>query len=237
MKIDVLTIFPEMFRGPFDESIIKKAQEKGLVKIKIHNLRKWTKDKHKAVDDRPFGGGAGMVFKPEPVFEAVKDLKGSGKKKKTKVVLLTPQGRVLTQKTANKMAKFDHLILICGHYEGVDERIRKHLADKEISIGDYVLTGGELPAMVLVDCVVRLIPGIFKKSETIADESFQKVKVKGKTLTLLEKPQYTRPADFRGLKVPEVLLSGNHKRISKWRLKEAVKKTKKRRPELLEEKD
>ena len=232
MKIDILTIFPKMFKGPFDESIIKKAQERSLVEIKVHNLRKWTSDKHKTVDDRPFGGGTGMILKPEPVFEAVEALL-KGEVKGVKKILLTPQGSLLTQEMTHGLAEQDHLILVCGHYEGMDERIREYLVDEEISIGDYVLTGGELPAMVLVDGVVRLVPGVLKKDEATIYESFQKLKVGGKTKRLLEYPQYTRPANFRGHKVPQVLLSGNHKEIHEWRLRQAVVKTKKRRPDLL----
>lgn len=220
MKIDILTLFPEMFKGPFAESIIKRAQEKGLVKIKIHNLRKWTKDKHKNVDDRPFGGGVGMVLMVEPIAEALKELK----KKETKTILLTPQGKVFNQKMAKKFSQEKHLIFICGHYEGVDERIREHLVDEEISIGDYILTGGELPSMVVVDTIVRLVPGVLEKKQATKEESFS-----AKTL---EYPQYTRPADFKGWKVPEVLLSGNHAKIKEWRQKKALERTKKRRPDL-----
>lgn len=222
IKIDILTLFPEMFKGPFDESIIKRAQKKGLVEIKIHNLRKWAKDKHKTVDDRPFGGGVGMVLMVEPIDKALKELR----KKGSRVILLTPQGKVFHQKKAKKLAGEKHLIFICGHYEGVDERIREHLVDEEISIGDYVLTGGELPAMVVVDTIVRLVPKVLKKEEAIKNESFA-----SKTL---EYPQYTRPASYQGWKVPAVLLSGNHKKIEEWRKKKALKKTKKRRSDLLQ---
>jgi len=221
MKIDILTIFPEMFSGPFKESIIKRAQKKELVEIKIHNLRDWTEDKHKTVDDKPFGGGAGMVMKIEIIDKALNDLKT----KKSKVILLTPQGKVFKQKMAQEYANLNHMILICGHYEGFDERIRENLIDEEVSIGDYVLTGGEIPAMVVVDSVVRLIPGVVGNDESIKDESFSK--------GLLEYPQYTRPADYRGKKVPEVLLSGNHAQIEKWRQEQAEKRTKKRRADLL----
>jgi len=221
MKIDIITIFPEMFQGPFDESLIKRAQEKGLVEIRIHNLRKWTEDKHKTVDDRPYGGGPGMIMMIEPLDKALKKLK----QKNSKVILLTPQGKVFKQKTAMRFAKLSHLILLCGHYEGVDERIREHLVDEEISIGDYVLTGGELPAMVLVDTVVRLIPGVVGKQESLEEESFSK--------NLLEYPQYTRPEKYRNWPVPKVLLSGHHKEIKIWREKKALARTKKRRPELI----
>ena len=226
MKIDILTLFPKMFKGPFDESIIKRAQEKDLVEIKIHNLRKWTKDKHKTVDDRPFGGGVGMVLMVEPIYEALKELR----RKDSKVILLTPQGEVFKQRTAQKLSQKKHLIFICGHYEGVDERIREHLIDEEISIGDYILTGGEIPAMVIVDSIIRLIPGVLKKEEAIKLESFSQNKT---DKYLLEHPHYTRPAKFKDWKIPEILLSGNHAEIEKWRKKEAERKTKKRRPDLL----
>ncbi len=222
MKIDIITLFPEMFKGPFAESIIKRAQEKGLLKINIHNLRKWTKDKHKTVDDHSFGGGTGMVLMVEPVYKALKELK----KKESKVILLTPQGKVFKQEKAKKLSKEKHLIFICGHYEGADERIREKLVDEEISIGDYVLTGGELPAMVVIDTITRLIPGVLSKKEAKEIESFS---FKG----LLEYPQYTRPANFKGWPVPEILLSGNHQKINEWREKKALEKTKKRRPALL----
>ena len=221
MKIDILTIFPEMFEGPFKESMIKRAQEKKLVEIKIHDLRDWTKDKHKTVDDKPFGGGPGMIMKVEVIDKALKDLK----LKNSKVILLTPQGRTFKQKTAQELSKVKHIILICGHYEGFDERIREYFVDEEISIGDYVLTGGEIPAMVVVDSVVRLIPGVVGNEKSTKDESFSN--------DLLEYPQYTRPADYKGKKIPEVLLSGNHKEIEKWRKEQAKKKTKKRRSDLL----
>ncbi len=224
MKIDIITLFPEMFKGPFSQSIVKKAQEKDLLKIKIHNLRKWTKDKHKTVDDHSFGGGVGMVLMIEPIYKAIKELK----KKESKVILLTPQGKVFRQKRAEKLSKEKHLIFICGHYEGVDERIREKLVDEEISIGDYVLTGGELPAMVVIDSITRLIPKVLSKKEALKIESFS-------FKDLLEYPQYTRPSNFKGWKVPEVLLSGNHKEINEWREKKAFEKTKKRRPDLLKD--
>lgn len=229
MKIDILTLFPEMFKGPFDESIIKRAQEKGLVEIKIHNLRKWAKNKHKTVDDRPFGGGPGMILMVQPIDEALKELH----KKETRVILLTPKGKVFTQKMARGLAKKKHLIFICGHYEGVDERVREHLVDEEISIGDYVLTGGELPAMVVVDTIVRLIPGVLEKSEAIKDESFSVIGDRQNARRLLEYPQFTRPANYKGWKVPEILLSGDHKKIAQWRKKKTLQRTKKRRPDLL----
>lgn len=221
MKIDILTLFPEMFRGPFDQSIIKKAQNKKMVEIRVHNLRKWTEDKHKTVDDHPFGGGVGMVLMIKPIHDALKKLKT----KTSKVILLSPQGEVFNQKLANNFSNEKHLIFICGHYEGFDERIRKHLIDEEISIGDYVLTGGELPAMVIIDSITRLIPGVLRNDQATEIESFSK--------QLLEYPQYTRPADFKGWKVPEVLLSGDHKKIAQWQKEKEIEVTKKKRPDLL----
>jgi len=222
MRIDIITLFPKMFKGPFDESMIKRAQEKGLAEIKIHNLRQWAKDKHKTVDSRPFGGGPGMVLMFEPLYEALKKLRRA----KSKVLLLTPQGKVFQQKTAQNLSKEAHLILVCGHYEGVDERVRKYLVDEEISIGDYVLTGGELPAMVVIDTLLRLVPGVIEKPEATKEESFQGKK--------LEYPQYARPANFHGRKVPEILLSGDHQKIKKWRHKKALERTRQRRPDLFE---
>ena len=233
MKIDILTLFPEMFQGPFDESIIKRAQDKKLVEIKIHNLRQWTKDKHRTVDDRPFGGGAGMIMRVDIIDRALCDLKDQRPKTKSKVILLTPQGKVFSQKTARRLAKEKHLIFICGHYEGVDERIREHLVDEEISIGDYVLTGGELPAMIVTDTIVRLISGVLEKSEATKNESFNVICDTRDAKRLLEYSQYTRPANFKGWKVPEILLSGDHQKISEWRQKQAFKRTKTRRPDLL----
>jgi len=223
MKIDILTLFPKMFSGPFGESIIRRAEDRGLVEIKIHNLRDWVKDKRKTVDDRPYGGGVGMILMVEPIYNALKDLKNE-KIKGEKTILLTPRGKVFNQKTAQKFSKLKHLIFITGHYEGYDERIAKY-ADEEISIGDYILTGGELPVMVIVDSVVRLIPGVLEKSNAVKNESFTK--------NLLEFPQYTRPEKFEGLVVPKILLSGNHKKIEEWRAREALKKTKKVRPDLI----
>jgi len=220
MKIDILTLFPEMFKGPFDESMVKRAQKKNLVQIKIHNLRKWAEDKRKTVDEKPFGGGVGMVLMIKPIAKALKDLK----KPKSKVILLDPRGKVFNQKTAQRLSKSNHLIFICGHYEGVDERVKERLIDEEISIGDYVLTGGELPTMIVIDTLVRLIPGVLEKSEATQKESFS---------PLLEYPQYTKPANFKGWQVPEVLLSGDHKKIDQWRQKMSLEITKKRRPDLL----
>lgn len=223
MRFDVITIFPNIFKPIFNESILKRAQQKNKVKLLVHDLRQFTKDKHKKVDDRPFGGGPGMVMGPQPLFDAVKKVKG---RRKSKVIFMCPTGKPLTQKYAKKLAKEKNLVIICGHYEGIDERVRKEIVDESISIGDYVLTGGELPAMVLVDCLTRLIPGVLGKEESLADESFEQ--------NLLEYPQYTRPANFRGKKVPNVLLSGNHEAIKKWRYEQALKKTKKNRPDLLD---
>lgn len=227
MKIDIITLFPGMFAGPFNDSIIKIAREKKLVKIKIHNLRKWAKDKHKTVDDRPYGGGKGMLLMIGPIFEALKTIAPKAKAQKTKTILLSPQGKTFTQEKAKELAKLDHLVLIAGHYEGFDERIREYLIDEEISIGDYVLTGGELPAMTIVDAIVRLIPGVLDK-EAKENESFSKK-------SLLDYPQYTRPSDFKGWEVPEVLLSGNHAEIEKWRKEKSIEKTKKARPDLIKE--
>lgn len=226
MLIDVLTIFPEMFRGPLDESILRRAQEKGLVKIKIHNLRNWAKDKHKTVDNKPFGGGPGMVMRVDVIDRALNDLK---RKIKSRVILLTPQGEKFNQKAAQRLTSFKQIILICGHYEGLDERVRKYLVDEEISIGDYVLTGGELAAMVVIDAVGRLIPGVVGKQESLKEESFSPAAAG------LEYPQYTRPAEYYGWKVPAVLLSGDHEKIRRWREEKAIKRTKKRRPDLLTE--
>jgi tRNA (guanine37-N1)-methyltransferase len=221
MKIDVLTLFPAMFAGPLDESIIKRAREAGLLDLKIHQLRDYTHDKHKTVDDRPFGGGPGMLLKPEPVFEAVEKIA----REKTRVILMSPAGRPFSQAIARELAQEKDLLLVTGHYEGFDERIREQLADDELSIGDYVLTNGALPAMVVVDAVARLLPGVLGDDESSSEESFSG--------GLLEYPQYTRPAEFRGLKVPEVLLSGNHAEIAKWRAEQAQLRTKERRPDLL----
>jgi len=228
MRIDIITIFPGMFAPVLNESMVKRAQEKGKVKIHIHDLRDYSKDKHSKVDDRPFGGGSGMVMGPEPIFAAVRKIKAASRNKEAKVILLCPQGRPYEQKKARELSACSHLILICGHYEGVDERVKTDLVDEEISIGDYVLTGGELPAMVLVDSVVRLVPGVLGDKNSLNFESFEG--------NLLEYPQYTRPADFLGMKVPALLLSGDHKKIAEWRKLEAVKKTKERRPELLRKK-
>ena len=221
MKIDVLTLFPAMFAGPLDESIVKRARESGLLDVRIHNLRDYAHDRHKTVDDRPFGGGPGMLLKPEPIFEAVEALR----REKTRVILLCPSGRPFNQAVARELALLDDLLLVTGHYEGFDERIREQLADDELSIGDYVLTNGALPAMVIVDAVTRLLPGVLGDDESSKDESFSR--------GLLEYPQYTRPAEFRDMKVPDVLLSGNHAEIARWRSEHARLRTQERRPDLL----
>lgn len=232
MRIDIVTLFPKMFKGPFDESIVKRAREKGLVQIKIHNLRKWAKDKHKTVDDRPYGGGVGMVLMIEPIYRALQDLKKENEK--AKVILLDAGGKKFTQARAKQLSQEKHLVFIAGHYEGMDHRIHERLIDEEISIGDYVLTGGELPTMVVVDSVVRLIPGVLEKSEATQLESFSNLTPDTwHPAPVLEYPQYTRPENFKGWKVPEVLLSGNHKKIEGWRLAMAKERTKKNRPDLL----
>jgi tRNA (guanine37-N1)-methyltransferase len=220
MKIDILTLFPKMFQGPFEESILQRAQNKKLVQIKIHNLRDWAKDRHKTVDDKPFGGGPGMILMIEPIDRAILKLKKN--KKDCKVVLLTPQGKIFNQKYAQKLSKVDHLILICGHYEGFDQRIRDYLIDEELSIGKFVLTGGELPAMVVTDTIVRLIPGVINP-ESLEHESFSKLK----TENCFDFPQYTRPEVYKGWQVPKVLLSGNHKKIQAWQDQESLKRSKK----------
>ena len=227
MQIDILTIFPKMFCGVMEESIIKRAREKGAVDIDVVNLRSFTKDKHRKVDDKPFGGGPGMVMSVEPFFEAINYLrdKAGARKLKTRVILTSPSGRSFNQRSAKRLARYEHIILLCGHYEGIDERVRGELVDEEISIGDFILTGGEIPAMTIIDAVVRLLPGVLGNEESSKDESFSK--------NLLEYPQYTRPADYRGLKVPEVLLSGDHKKIKEWRKKESLQMTKDKRPDLI----
>ena len=222
MRIEVLTLFPAMFAGPLDESIIKRARESGRLEFKLHNLRDWTHDRHKTVDDRPFGGGPGMLMKPEPLFEAVESLRGE----RTRVILMSPGGRKFDQGIARELAKETDLLLVTGHYEGFDERVRTALADDELSIGDYVLTNGALPAMIVIDAVTRLLPGVLGDDDSSRDESFSE--------GLLEYPQYTRPAEFRGMPVPEVLLSGNHAEIAKWRREQARLRTVARRPDLLQ---
>ncbi len=226
MRLDIITIFPKMFSAVLDESIIKRAQQKGLVKIFIHDLRNYTLDKHRKVDDRPFGGGSGMVLQAEPIFRAVESIKKKVKGK-ARIILLCPQGKKYNQVYAKKLSKSKNLIFICGHYEGIDERVRQFLADEEISIGDYVLTGGELAAMVVVDSLVRLIPGVLGDKNSLNFESFEG--------NLLEYPQYSRPAIFRDWPVPQVLISGAHDKILAWRKNQSLKRTKLRRPDLLRE--
>jgi tRNA (guanine37-N1)-methyltransferase len=221
MKIDVLTLFPAMFAGPLDESIIKRARESGRLDLRLYNLRDYAHDRHRTVDDRPFGGGPGMLLKPEPIFEAVESLA----RENTRVILLSPSGRTFNQAIARDLAGYEHLLLISGHYEGFDERVREQLADDELSIGDYVLTNGALPVMVIVDAVTRLLPGVLGDDTSTHEESFNH--------GLLEYPQYTRPAEFRGMKVPEVLLSGNHAEIARWRAEQSRLRTQERRPDLL----
>lgn len=229
MVVDIITIFPKMFTEILNTSILKRAQNKGKVKFYLHDLRDYTLNKHRKVDDRPFGGGSGMVMCPEPIFNCVEKIKArikkEGKRNKTKVVLLCPQGKRFTQDLAHSLAKLKNIIFICGRYEGIDERVRKYLVDEEISIGDYVLSGGELAAMVVIDAVVRLLPGVLGDRNSLNFESFEG--------NLLEYPQYTRPAVFRKWKVPEVLLSGDHQKIKEWRERQALLRTKRRRPDLL----
>ncbi|MEA3560769.1 MAG: tRNA (guanosine(37)-N1)-methyltransferase TrmD [Candidatus Omnitrophota bacterium] len=229
MQIDILTLFPKMFNGPLSESIVARAVKRDLVRINIHNLRDFTEDKHRVCDDKPYGGGPGMLMKPEPIFRAVGRIKKSFPKTNSlmpeKIIFLTPQGKKLNQKLIKIFSRCKHLILICGHYEGIDERVRKHLITDEISIGDYITTGGELPAMVLIDSIIRLIPSVLGNKGSSVSESFQGA--------LLDYPQYTRPAVFRNMKVPFELLKGNHAAILKWRQKQALKRTKDRRPDLL----
>jgi len=227
MRIDILTLFPEICRAPLNESIMKRAQESGALELHIHNLRDWTTDKHHVVDDAPFGGGQGMVMKPEPIFAAVEDLKSKIQNPKSKILLMSPAGRRLDQQGATDFSKEQHLIIICGHYEGVDHRVIEHLVDAEISIGDYVLTNGAIAAVVFVDAVVRLLPGVLGDEHSAADDSFSPANAG------LEGPQYTRPSDFRGWKVPDVLLSGNHGEIAKWRKEQGRSRTQKNRPDLL----
>ena len=227
MRIDVVTIFPRMFDAVLGESIIKRAQEKKVVEISIIDLRLFSRDKHRKVDDKPFGGGPGMVMNAEPFFEAVNYIRRRTKdlRLKTRTMLLSPKGRKFNQALAAKLSKYEHMVLLCGHYEGIDHRVAEHLADDEISIGDFVMTGGELPAMAVIDSVVRLVPGALGDKDSCKDESFSE--------NLLEYPHYTRPADYSGMKVPKVLLSGDHEQIKEWRKKEAVKLTRKKRPDLL----
>jgi tRNA (guanine37-N1)-methyltransferase len=233
VKFHIVTIFPEFFNGPFEHGVIQKAREAGLIEIQVHDLRTWTKDRHKTVDDRPFGGGEGMLLKAGPIFEAVEAIRELGPERSEgsngglKVVLLSAQGRKFDQAKARELSALKELVLICGRYEGVDERVAEHLADEEISIGDYVLSGGELAAAVVVDAVARLRDGVLGNETSIVDESFGEE-------GLLDWPQYTRPAEFRGWKVPDVLIGGNHEEIRKWRRNAARAKTARYRPDLLE---
>ena len=225
MRIEIVTLFPQICRAPLSESMMKRAQEKGVLELHIHNLRDWTTDRHHVVDDAPFGGGQGMVMKPEPIFAAVEDLKSKIENQKPKIILMSPAGQRLDQGLAKQLSKEPYLIIISGHYEGVDHRVIEHLIDLEISIGDYVLTNGAIAAAVLVDAIVRLLPGALGHDQSASDDSFSN--------ELLEAPQYTRPAEFRGWDVPEVLLSGNHAEIVKWRNEQAIERTHKNRPDLL----
>ena len=234
MKIDVLTLFPAICEGPLNASILARAQAGGALEVRVHDLRAWTRDRHRTADDTPYGGGQGMLLKPGPIFAAVADLRDPGEPGRTHVVLLTPQGRLFRQGVARELAAREHLVLICGHYEGVDHRVAEHLADEELSIGDYVLTNGAIAAVVVIDAVARLLPGVLGDAQSAADDSFGTAAVDDATgPTLLEAPQYTRPADLDGLRVPEVLLGGNHGAIARWRREQAVVRTRRNRPDLL----
>lgn len=224
MRIDVLTLFPDMFTSVIESSIFGRAVKNGIFDIHLHDIRDYTLDKHRHTDDYPFGGGAGMVMSPQPLFDCFDAVLGEGAK--PRVVYMSPQGKTLTHEKAAELAELDRLVILCGHYEGVDQRVLDTYVDEEISIGDYVLTGGELPAMVMMDCLSRFIPGVLGKSESAQDESFSN--------GLLEYPQYTRPAEFRGQKVPDVLLSGNHADIEEWRMEKSIEKTKQVRPDIIE---
>jgi tRNA (guanine37-N1)-methyltransferase len=258
MKFEIVTIFPDFFSGPLDYGIVRRAREAAFIEIKIHDLRAFTTDRHKTVDDRPFGGGEGMVLKPEPLFECVESLQLASREQriaseaKETVVLLSPQGRMFTQAVAEEMARLERIVLICGRYEGVDERVAESLADQEISIGDYVLSGGELGAAVMIDTITRLVPGALGNAASARQESFSAASLSAASLSdpgkpgvngpdstcgsggLLDYPHYTRPAEFRGMAVPEVLIGGNHEQIRKWRRGKALEKTLRNRPDLLE---
>jgi tRNA (guanine37-N1)-methyltransferase len=226
MRIDVVTTFPEMFGPVLDASILKRAREAGIISLSVHDLRNWTTDAHRTTDDSPYGGGAGMVMKPEPFFAAVEELRCAGSAEcAEEIILLSPQGELFSQHAARELSSRQHLMLLCGHYEGVDERVRQHLATRELSIGDYVVTGGELPAMVVIDAVARLLPGALGAEEGAETDSFSD--------GLLEYPHYTRPAEFRGWQVPDVLLSGHHEEIRRWRRRESLRRTRAKRPDLL----
>jgi tRNA (guanine37-N1)-methyltransferase len=250
MRFDLITIFPEFFVGPLDHGILRRARETGIAHVNIQDLREFTKDKHRTVDDRPFGGGEGMVLKPEPLFEAVEKVLGHGmgsaaepavREENTAVVLMSASGPLFTQETARRYAKLERLVLICGRYEGVDERVAAHLADEEISVGDYVLSGGEMPAALIIDAVTRLLPGALGNEASSQNESFQNYSapaVPASSLSrerevLLDFPHFTRPAEYRGWKVPDVLIGGNHAEVAKWRRQQAIEKTHRNRPELL----
>lgn len=225
IRFDILSLFPEMFDSPLNYSILRRAGEKGLLDVRLHNIRDYAQDRHRVTDDAPYGGGGGMVMKVEPIDRALSAIEGEGNR--DPVILLTPQGELFTQTIAKDLSYCSRIILVCGHYEGVDERVRAHLIDRELSIGDYVLTGGELAAMVIVDAVSRLIPGVLGNDESAVTDSFSG--------GLLEYPHYTRPAEYRGWKVPDVLLSGNHREIDEWRRREALRRTQLKRPDLLKE--
>ena len=253
MRFDLITIFPEFFAGPLDHGIVRRAREAGIVQIHVQDLREFTKDRHKTVDDRPFGGGEGMVLKPEPLFEAVEKLLGQSIGDSTQatvipsgtsVVLLSAAGKLFTQETARRLAKLDRIVLICGRYEGVDERVAEHLATEEISVGDYVLSGGELPAAIVLDAVTRLLPGALGNEASTENESFRELEIeesisvaenshRRRARLLLDYPHYTRPAEYRGWKVPEVLIGGHHAEVAKWRAQQAAEKTRRNRPDLL----
>jgi tRNA (guanine37-N1)-methyltransferase len=224
IRFDILSIFPEMFESPFSSSLIKKAWDRQIIDIHVHDIRHYATDKHRMTDDYPYGGGGGMIMKVEPVARALDDIVFPGGN--CQVILMTPQGEPFNQNIAEDLIRFDHLVVICGHYEGIDERIREHLVDRELSIGDYVLTGGELPAMILVDAVARLVPSVLGNDESARNDTF--------TMGRLEHPQYTRPQEYRGWTVPDILLSGDHKKIDRWRRKKSLERTLKRRPDLLE---
>jgi len=228
MRFDIISIFPELFAGVLECGILRRARQSGLVDVRLVNLRDFARDRHRSVDDRPYGGGEGMVFMPGPLFEAIEFCLGAERDEKSQVVLMTPQGETWSQNLAAEFATISHLILVCGRYEGVDQRVIDSLVDREISIGDFVLSGGEIPAMVVLDSVVRLIPGALGCEDSAVNESF--------STGLLDYPQYTRPAEFRGQAVPEVLLSGDHAKIQKWREEQALEKTKRARPELMNKK-
>ena len=231
MILDVITIFPEFFKGPFDYGVIRRGRENGLIEIRVHDLRNFTSDRHRTVDDRPFGGGEGMVFKPEPIFKAVESVRQGEQAAVVEVVVLSAAGRRFNQAEALRLSKADQVILICGRYEGVDERVVEHLATAEISIGDFIVSGGEIAAVVVADAVTRYVPGVVGKEESVLRDSFSDPAAETQ---LVEHPHYTRPAEFRGWKVPDVLISGDHEAVREWRLTAALKKTERNRPDLLE---